>query len=683
LKKHAQTTLKLIPLALALVFLLVPPMSSYAVNPPVEFQPPFNLNDIGETYVWDIATSDDIIHWIFTDGDGFASEELYYQKSISGSDETQILISNNTQSQNQPRATVHAWDNYVIITYEIDDGGSFNDLRAVLSTDSGDTFGTEYFIFDNNYDTGNNALDLQNQGATIIDAEDGDLYLIWYDRLASGNMSMLHSTDNGLTWTDRGVIGGFEEITNNHDFPSMSDNGIHVEGNIIHVAMGGNNNDQAGNNNVYYNRSDDDGVSWLYEEPDLIQILSTVTDDQDDYNPDIEVNGDNILITWTGDANTDLEYAFSTDGGDTFNTENIISNGCTNWGQPNYDWATSSVGDFAMYGCTGQGNLFTTNDMGATWSTINSVGFTVNHWHSDSSSNSIAFLSQNVTGTAGSTLYYATEPTSFADFDQVLVFTASVGSSVENTPNVSFTTDGIYVTRTQASNVNTIIYFAPYESSPPDAVPPVISATVSEPITILQDEPFDAFEFVQCIDDVDGDISDDIKITCEGGGSGDGSGGGGGQGSGSGDGSGGGSGGSSCDVDTSVRGLVDVDYQCKDGASNQSNLTIQYIVKQISSGGGGGSSSSSSSSGGITSTNNIPQLSDIPVLSFSNQQTQQTQQESEGRSISDIFASLFDNRITEGITTPSPSVSSGSPAPTQTSNPIADFFQNLFSRFFS
>ena len=185
-----------------------------------------------------------------------------------------------------------------------------------------------------------------------------------------------------------------------------------------------------------------------------------------------------------------LEYAFSTDGGDTFNTENIISNGCTNYGQPNYEFATSSVGDFAMYGCTGQGNLFTTDDMGATWSTINSVGFTVNHWHSDSSSNSVAFLSQNVTGTAGSTLYYATSPTSFADFDQVVVFTASVGASLDNTPNISFTSDGIYVTRSQAGNVNTIIYFAPYESSPPDTTAPVITANEEEPITVFEDTTF-------------------------------------------------------------------------------------------------------------------------------------------------------------------------------------------------
>jgi len=176
-----------------------------------------------------------------------------------------------------------------------------------------------------------------------------------------------------------------------------------------------------------------------------------------------------------------------------------------------------------------------------------------------------------------------------------------------------------------------------------DAVPPVISAIDSEPITILQDTSFDAFEHVQCIDDVDGTIVPNGVFGTDGG----------------------------ITIDTSNRGIQTQDYTCTDDADNTTLATIEYIVKKISTGGSG-----VSSGGTLSST---PSLSSIPTLSVTDSSTQT----GEGQSIADLFASLFDNRITEGITTPSPSVSSGSPAPTQTSNPIVNFFQNLFANFFN
>ena len=181
-----------------------------------------------------------------------------------------------------------------------------------------------------------------------------------------------------------------------------------------------------------------------------------------------------------------------------------------------------------------------------------------------------------------------------------------------------------------------------------DEVAPVISATVSEPISIIQDSSFDAFEFVQCIDDVDGTIVPNGVFGTDGG----------------------------ITIDTSDRGVQTQDYECTDDADNTTFNSIEYIIKKISTGG-----SSPSSSGGTLGS---PSLSDIPTLSV---QDNIQPSDPRGFSISELFANLFDNRITEGIETPAQQsgspFSSGSPASSDSRpNPIAEFLQNLFANFF-
>ncbi len=190
--------------------------------------------------------------------------------------------------------------------------------------------------------------------------------------------------------------------------------------------------------------------------------------------------------------------------------------------------------------------------------------------------------------------------------------------------------------------------------TPPDSISPEISAIDSEPITLIQDEPFEAFEHVQCIDDVDGAIVPNGNFWYVGG----------------------------ITIDTSVRGTQTQDYTCTDSATNNTLETISYIIKKKSTGGSGGSSSSTS--GGVQSTNDIPKLSDIPTLSFSDSPSQQTTPK--GQSISDLFANLFDNRITEGIETPTQSssqVSGSSGTGSERSNVFSNWFANLFSGFFN
>jgi len=173
-----------------------------------------------------------------------------------------------------------------------------------------------------------------------------------------------------------------------------------------------------------------------------------------------------------------------------------------------------------------------------------------------------------------------------------------------------------------------------------------ITFTLSSPVEVYQGNILNELDFITC-DDLGQDITNVVTIDSP--------------------------------VDMSSTGIQTVTYSCIDVGSNESIIVVDFFVKKPQSGGGGSSISSGSSSG---TKSTVPQLSDIPTLSFQDSPSKTTPA-TEGRSIADLFASLFDNRITEGITTPTSSgFSSTSPTPTKTSNPIVDFFQNLFANFF-
>ncbi len=190
-----------------------------------------------------------------------------------------------------------------------------------------------------------------------------------------------------------------------------------------------------------------------------------------------------------------------------------------------------------------------------------------------------------------------------------------------------------------------------------DSTPPVISAIGSEPIKIIQDSTFLPFENVQCIDDVDGNITNNMDY--------------------------------SPTPDTSVRGLVNVDYQCIDSSSNQADETIQYLIQKKSSGSGGGSSSLFDSLQPLSFGNQepIPKLEDIPPLV----QSPQSQVSDEPRFFERLFADLFQNRlgvdgerVDQGIGTAQQAVQTGQQAVQGFQNSQASIIlQDIFDRIFS
>ncbi len=110
-----------------------------------------------------------------------------------------------------------------------------------------------------------------------------------------------------------------------------------------------------------------------------------------------------------------------------------------------------------------------------------------------------------------------------------------------------------------------------YSIIPPDSVPPVISAIGSEPITITQFTPFNIFDNVQCIDDVDGNIPSGANFALDG----------------------------IQTVDNDLTGLQSQKYTCTDTATNNSLETIDYLVNRANSGGGSGSGTPSQQAGDL------------------------------------------------------------------------------------
>jgi len=114
----------------------------------------------------------------------------------------------------------------------------------------------------------------------------------------------------------------------------------------------------------------------------------------------------------------------------------------------------------------------------------------------------------------------------------------------------------------------------------PDSVDPVISTLVSQPIPINQDSIFDEFEFMSCIDDTNGDITNTMATVGS--------------------------------VDTSTPRTYFIVYTCTDVATNQSTLQVAYIVKRSPT-GSGGITTTAPTVGGVSTA---PTASTTPPLSF-------------------------------------------------------------------
>jgi len=175
----------------------------------------------------------------------------------------------------------------------------------------------------------------------------------------------------------------------------------------------------------------------------------------------------------------------------------------------------------------------------------------------------------------------------------------------------------------------------------PDTTPPVISAISGQDLIILNEgQGFFVFNFVQCIDGVDGTIPNGANFTIT----------------------------TAGNIDPDVVGLQTESFTCTDSATNNALADIDFLVKRASSGGGGLADTTASS---------IPP----PLFTPSEEPISEVDR---AISLFDQLNSFFDFRTPE----PTPDVPTVAPVtPDTTTEPdqrdsfvdrIRDFFSGLF-----
>jgi len=209
-----------------------------------------------------------------------------------------------------------------------------------------------------------------------------------------------------------------------------------------------------------------------------------------------------------------------------------------------------------------------------------------------------------------------------------------------------------FITNIDGSNPRHLKGMAFLLSVAVDTTNPVISTTVSEPIPINQDSVFDEFEFMSCIDDTDGDITNTMSTVGT--------------------------------VDTSTPRSYFVDYTCTDVASNQSTLQVQYIVKRSPT-GSGGITTTAPTVGGVSTA---PTASTTPPLSFVPREPTEPPRRTLDE-IFDLFSFLFREVepiptlevVPESVTEIPPPLSQP-PIPTEIRPSFIESIQNFFARLF-
>lgn len=192
-----------------------------------------------------------------------------------------------------------------------------------------------------------------------------------------------------------------------------------------------------------------------------------------------------------------------------------------------------------------------------------------------------------------------------------------------------------------------------------DTTPPVIASVETQPITVLQDTVFDPEDgHVTCTDDNDGDITGSIVVE-------------------------------SNPVDTSDLGVYLVTYSCEDASENGVQTQIEFIVKRLGTGTGSGTTNGALSFGSQNENQVQRDFSNVPPLTnpLTGEPMEETvaQVQEQLSPFEQLFAGFVENFQQQSVV--SDQITSGQVVPSQdaggfTSNPIADFFNDIFGAFF-
>ena len=249
---------------------------------------------------WCIAASGDTLHVVWYD-DRETNEEIYYKRSTDAGTtwETDTRLTEDPNWSSIPSVAVLGENVHVV--WEDERDGNL-EIYYKRSTDGGTTWQTDTRLTD----------DIVPEGQPSVAVTGSYVHVVWGDFLMGGSgIHYRRSTDGGATWETQ------IQICNAPGFSFGSS--IAVSGSDVHIVWGDSRHGFT-NNEIYYRRSSDGGVNWGPE-------TRLTNDDDFSFAPSVAVLGDNVHVVWQDDrdANDEIYYKRSTDGGTTWEADTRLT----------------------------------------------------------------------------------------------------------------------------------------------------------------------------------------------------------------------------------------------------------------------------------------------------------------------------------------------------------------------
>lgn len=251
---------------------------------------------------WCIAADGDTLHVVWYDQRD-NNWEIYYKRSLDAGAVWSVIDTRLTDNPNWsylPSVAVSGSNVHVV--WEDDRDGNA-DVYYKRSTDGGTTWETDFRL----------TVDPGPQGQPSVAVSGSYVHVVWADYTIMGNSEIYykHSTDGGTTWETQ------VQISNANGFsfgPSVavSESNVHVIWPDMRHGFT--------NSEVYYRRSLDGGINWGPE--------TRLTDDDNfSFDPCVAVSDSNVHVVWQDDrdANNEIYHKRSTDGGAIWGTDNRLT----------------------------------------------------------------------------------------------------------------------------------------------------------------------------------------------------------------------------------------------------------------------------------------------------------------------------------------------------------------------
>ncbi len=249
-----------------------------------------------------IAAYDDDVHVVWYDNrDG--NYEIYHKYSEDGGTmwSADMRLTNDAGFSYWPGIAVSGPDLHVV--WEDDRSGD-TEVYYKNSTDGGNSWSNDDLL----------TSAAGPQGMPSVAIVGGGVHVVWVDFSLMGNSEIYYcrSTDGGNSWETPVQISnaaGFSE------HPSIA-----AYESYVHVAWHDSRHGFT-NNEIYYRRSTDDGITWGVE--------TRLTENDNFSNiPSVAVAENNVHVAWeeNRDGNFEMYYKSSTDNGQTWGTDERLTN---------------------------------------------------------------------------------------------------------------------------------------------------------------------------------------------------------------------------------------------------------------------------------------------------------------------------------------------------------------------